>query len=109
MKKTKQNKTTPPPPPPPKKTKQQQQKKHAPLQGSVRGYIRENSIAMFLQIQTDIYLYQKTTRLRVSLFFLFFKGSLTLIRKQRENSPIKPSHISLFPRRDKNSTDIKQK
>ena len=31
-------------------------KKHAPLQGLVRGYIREISVAMFLQIQTDIYL-----------------------------------------------------
>ena len=28
-------------------------KKHAQLQGSVRGYIREISVAMFLQIQTD--------------------------------------------------------
>ena len=35
----------------------QQQKKHAPLQGSVRGYIREISVGMFLQIQTDIYIY----------------------------------------------------
>ena len=26
-----------------------------PLQGSVRGYIREISVAMFLQIQTDIH------------------------------------------------------
>ena len=33
------------------------QKKHTPLQGSVRGYIREISVAMFLQIQTDIYFY----------------------------------------------------
>ena len=30
-------------------------KKHAPLQDSVRGYIREISVAMFLQIQTDIF------------------------------------------------------
>ena len=30
-------------------------KKYAPLQDSVRGYIREISVAMFLQIQTDIY------------------------------------------------------
>ena len=30
-------------------------KKHAPLQGSVRGFVREISVAMFLQIQTDIY------------------------------------------------------
>ena len=33
-------------------------KKHAPLQGSVRGYIREISVAMFLQIQTDIHAIQ---------------------------------------------------
>ena len=32
-------------------------KKHTPLQDSVRGYIREISVAMFLQIQTDIYIY----------------------------------------------------
>ena len=32
-------------------------KKHAPLKGSVRGYIREISVAMFLRIQTDIYIY----------------------------------------------------
>ena len=31
-------------------------KKHAPLQDSVRGYIREISVVMFLQIQTDMYL-----------------------------------------------------
>ena len=46
-----------------KKQKQKQKqtktttKKHAPLQGSVRGYIREISVGMFLQIQTDIYIY----------------------------------------------------
>ena len=32
-------------------------KKNAPLQDSVRGYIREISVAMFLQIQTDIYIH----------------------------------------------------
>ena len=32
-------------------------KKHTSLQDSVRGYIREISVAMFLQIQTDIYFY----------------------------------------------------
>ena len=32
-------------------------KKHASLQGSVRGYIRQIFVAMFLQIQTDIYLF----------------------------------------------------
>ena len=31
-------------------------KKHAPLQDSVRGYLREISVVMFLQIQTDMYL-----------------------------------------------------
>ena len=30
-------------------------KKHTSLQDSVRGYIREISVAMFLQIQTDIH------------------------------------------------------
>ena len=30
-------------------------KKYAPLQDSVRGYIREISETMFLHIQTDIY------------------------------------------------------
>ena len=30
------------------------EKKHAPLQDSVRRYMRETSIAMFLQIQSDI-------------------------------------------------------
>ena len=29
---------------------------HTSLQDSVRGYIREISVAMFLQIQTDIYM-----------------------------------------------------
>ena len=33
--------------------RKQKTNKHAPLQGSVRGYIREISVAMFLQIQTD--------------------------------------------------------
>ena len=37
-----------------KKTNKQK-KKHAPLQDSVRGYIREISVAMFLQIQKDIF------------------------------------------------------
>ena len=48
-------------------------KKHAPLQGSVRGYIREISVAMFLQIQTDIYIYMNR---RISLihFSLFSVG-----------------------------------
>ena len=32
-------------------------KKHAPLLGSVRGYIRVISVGMLLQIQTDIYIY----------------------------------------------------
>ena len=31
-------------------------KKYAPLQDSVRGYITEISVAMFLQIQIDMYL-----------------------------------------------------
>ena len=31
--------------------------KHAPLQDSVREYIREISVAMFLQIQSDMYIY----------------------------------------------------
>ena len=35
--------------------KKKKKKKHASLQGSVRGYIREISVAMFLQIQTDIH------------------------------------------------------
>ena len=39
-----------------KKQKKQKTKKHAPLQDTVRGYIREISVAMFLQIQTDMYL-----------------------------------------------------
>ena len=34
---------------------EKREKKHAPLQGSVRGYIREISVPMFLQIQTDIF------------------------------------------------------
>ena len=34
--------------------KKQKNKKHAPLQDSVRGYMREISVAVFLQIQTDI-------------------------------------------------------
>ena len=34
---------------------ERKKKKHAPLQGSVRGYITEISVAMFLQTQTDIY------------------------------------------------------
>ena len=33
---------------------EKKKKKHAPLQGPVRGYIRAISVAMFLQIQTDI-------------------------------------------------------
>ena len=33
--------------------RKKQTNKHAPLQGSLRGYIREISVAMFLQIQTD--------------------------------------------------------
>ena len=37
-------------------------KKNAPLQGSVRGYIREISVAMFLQIQTDNYIQTLTTK-----------------------------------------------
>ena len=36
-----------------KKTKN---KKHAPPQDSVRGYMREISVAIFLQIQTDIWI-----------------------------------------------------
>ena len=30
-------------------------KKHAPLQDSVRRYMREISVAMFFQIQSDMY------------------------------------------------------
>ena len=37
-----------------------------PLQGSVRGYIREISVAMFLQIQTDIHLVRKKWKLSAS-------------------------------------------
>ena len=33
-------------------------KKHAPLQDSVRGRIREISVAMFFQIRRDIYSHQ---------------------------------------------------
>ena len=36
-----------------KKKQKQKQKKHTPLQDSVRRYIREISVAMFLQIQTE--------------------------------------------------------
>ena len=36
--------------------KNKQTNKHAPLQDSVRGYIREISVVMFLQIQTEMYL-----------------------------------------------------
>ena len=39
------------------KQKVTMKKKHAPLQDSVRGYIREISVAMFLQIQIYIYIY----------------------------------------------------
>ena len=34
-------------------------KKHAPLQDSVREYMREISVAMFLQIQTDIQVHER--------------------------------------------------
>ena len=39
--------------------------------------------------------------------FLFFKEKH--IREPREHSTIKPSYFCIFARRDKNSTDIKQK
>ena len=39
------------------KKKKKKKKKQAPLQASVRGYIREISVAMFLQIQTDIWIH----------------------------------------------------
>ena len=40
-----------------KKSNYEKKKNHTALQDSVRGYIREISVAMFLQIQTDIYIY----------------------------------------------------
>ena len=51
--------------------KKKKKKKHAPLQGSVRGYIREISVAMFLQIQTDICSY--------NVLSCYFYDSLNLV------------------------------
>ena len=50
-------------------------KKHVPLRGSVIGYITEISVAMFLQIQRYIYIYNvwfqcKTSECLVSFKFL---------------------------------------
>ena len=55
-------------------------KPHASLQDSVKGYLREISVAMFLQIQTDIYmLHKKTVLVKKRHFYvkkLFFKNKL---------------------------------
>ena len=51
-------------------------KNHAPLQDSVRRYIREISIAMFLQIQLDIYTWFLENRVTKTCQSLALTGNL---------------------------------
>ena len=54
-------------------------KRDAPLQGSVRGYIREISVAMFLQIQTDIFITIELGKIRKRLLKLITDNTHTIL------------------------------
>ena len=54
-----------------KKKKEKKKEKHAPLRDSVGRYMREIIIAMFLQIQSDIYTYIYNAVLSFYAWFRF--------------------------------------
>ena len=71
--------------------KKKNKQKHAPLQDSVRGFIREISVAMFLQIQIDIYIYKQKKKviIVVTLILLtnhqFYQNIEVIICTQFDN------------------------